>query len=120
MTQVSFNHLKNNVLKSDDKFFAIKEVTVDSVTTYQTVINFEPNMSTKLYSFSAVGDGFTTEGPAGIYSVNESWRLESVSKDVSAGKFQKVIVKSVLSRTPDASGGNITPKAFDYFIKIGN
>lgn len=120
MTQVSFNHLKNNVLKSDDKFFAIKEVTVDEVTTYQTVINFKPNTSDKLYSFSALGDGFTTQGPTGIYSVNESWRLESTSKDVSAGKFQKVIVKSVLSRTPDASGGNITPKAFDYFIKIGN
>jgi hypothetical protein len=120
MTQVSFSHLKNNVLKSDDKFFSIKEVTVDGNTTYQTVVNFQPNTSSKLYSFSALGDGFTTQGPTGIYSVNESWRLESTSKDVSAGKFQKVIVKSILSRTPDASGGNITPKAFDYFIKIGN
>lgn len=120
MVQVSYNYLKNNTLKKDDKLFAIKEVTLEGETTYQTVVNFEPNNSTKLYSFSAVGDGYTAESPAGIYPINESWKLVSTSKDISAGKFQKVIVKAILSRLPDASGGNITPKAFDYFIKIGN
>ena len=120
MTQVSFNYLKNNTLKNDDKLFAIKEVTVDGTTTYQTVVNFEPNNSDKLYSFSAVGDGYTAEGPTGIYPIDESWKIVSTSKDTSAGKFQKVIVKAILSRLPEASGGNITPKVFDYFIKIGN
>lgn len=119
LTQVSFNHLKTNVLKSDDSHFAMREIVLDQTKEYQTVVNFKPNESTKLYSFSAVGDGSVEGGIAGVYPVNEEWRLKWTNKESVIGAYQHVIVKCILSRQPEASGGNITPKVFDYFVKVG-
>lgn len=119
LTQVGFNYLKTNVLKNDDSKFAIRTLELDAGDQYQVVVNFQPNTSTKLYQYGPVGTGSTQDGPDGLYPINETWRLVWTTKETTVGAYSKVVVAATLSRAPEASGGNITPKAYDYIIKTG-
>ena len=119
LTQVGFNYLKTNVLKGDDNKFAIKTLALDAGNQYQVVVNFAPNTSTKLYQYGPVGTGTVEGGPDGLYPIDENWRLIWTTKEINTEAATKVIVAATLSRTPEASGGNITPKAYDYIVKTG-
>ena len=119
LTQVAFNYLKTNTLKKDDNSFAIKLLLLQAGNQYQVVINSEPNTSEKLYQFGPTGKETVQDGPDGLYAVDESWKLTWVTKQTTADVYTKIAVAAKLSRSPDASGGNITPKAYDYIVKTG-
>lgn len=115
LIQVSYQYLKTNVLKSDDKYFALKQQAINSPF-HDIVTNFKPNTNNKLYSFSPIGTSNTTFN--GVYKINEEWKIVYNSKNTSKNKYNKVKVKAILTRKETATD-NVTPKVFDYIIKVG-
>jgi hypothetical protein len=112
MTQVGFQHLKTKVLKGDDKYFAIRSVFVaQDETEHQVVVNFEPNTSNKLYTFKPLSTGQ-------LVAADENWKITWTNKEIALGEYTKIIVKIVLTRSAE-TGGNITPKVYDYYVKTG-
>jgi len=119
LTQVGFNFLKTNVLKNDNTKFAVRELVLDSGNQYQVIINFKPNTTENLYQYSAVGKGYQQNGLDGLYEVDEEWKLTWINKETAIGAYTNLIVQAILSRTSENANGNVTPKVFDYFVKVG-
>ena len=119
LTQVSFNYLKANVLKGDDSKFSVKKLLLDTGNQYQVVVNFLPNPSDKLYQYGPIGEGSFQDSLDGIYPLYESWRMVWTSKKLNVDASTRLIVAATLSRTPESTGGNITPKVYDYIVKTG-
>jgi hypothetical protein len=117
MTQVSYPFLKTNVLLNDSSQFAVRELLLGNVVSYQIMVNFRPNSSDYLYSFVPSNSTATTEAP-GLEPFEEEWRLEWVKKSINATSFKQVRVKCELERSTEVNG-NITPKVEHLFIKAG-
>lgn len=109
LKQTSLSFLKNNVLKNDRQYFAIKEIVEGTELKYQVVINFAPNSTDDLYSYTV--DTNTNQ----IVGNAEEWKLNWSSSE-SDTEFKKIIVKAVLNRDASADG-NITPKVYNYYLK---
>ena len=116
MTQVSYPFLKYNTLKNDHRTFAVKEVLGGSPY-YQIVTNFNPNTDPLLYSYVPNSSPGTEENDL-ISPISEEWKFEWSSLESQENPIKKVIVKAELNRD-DNSNGNVTPKAENYFIKVG-
>lgn len=119
MNQVGFTYLKTNVLKNDNSKFAIKKIELAAGNQYQVIINFEPNTSSELYQYGPIGEGSSQAYVDGLYPINESWKITWSTKNTTADTYTKLVVAAALSRSAENTNGNITPKVFDYFIKIG-
>ncbi|RMG74282.1 MAG: hypothetical protein D6710_01830 [Nitrospirae bacterium] len=119
MQQVGFQYLKTNVRKNDDRFFAVRRVVAGGETSYEVVVNFLPNESSKLYSFSPMGPESSGGAVDGIFPVDEEWKIVWISREETDRTSAKIVVKAELTRSEDTVGKNITPKVFDYFVKIG-
>jgi len=111
MQQVSLPYLKTNILKDDHSKFAIRSQLIGDSIKYQAVVNFQPNETEELYSFSA------DVSSSGMVSHSEEWKLVWISRE-SQSAFTRVIVKAILSRASNLDG-NITPKVMNYYLKIG-
>jgi len=119
LNQVGFQFLKTNVLKNDDRFFAVRTVNLTpDITENQVIVNFKPNESEKLYQYSPIPDVVGETGVLSIYPIKEEWKVVWSNRETTVGSFNKVVVRAMLTRTAEA-GGNVTPKVFDYFVKAG-
>jgi hypothetical protein len=120
LAQVTLPFLKSNTLKGENAHFAVTPVLVGQETKYQIIINFAPNTQTEIYSYIVDPANTTSSGTIDINSllrIDEEWRVRWVDKkttDASTG----VLVKAELFRT-NSTDGNITPKVFDYYVKVG-
>lgn len=107
------NHLKVNTLYTDHTVFAIDSIT-DPTKSY-IVLNYTPNTTTELYCKQPSEDSDDTGIPV---SFNEQYNLYWTSLQNIDTAQNSIIVKIELIRDPTIDGG-VTPKVFDYKIRIG-
>lgn len=113
MSEKTLNHLKVNTLLSDHTVFAIDNTT--DINNSYIVINFKPNDTTELYNKIPTEDADETNPPAlgeedFVFIYTEKSDISSVAKQIR--------VKIELSRNNDIDGG-VTPKVFDYQLRVG-
>ena len=108
MTEVSYDFLKNAVLKSNHDHFAVQNNNI--------IVNFKPGSTEDFYSYSAITDnsgvvtGFAAQNTED-FLLNYRYELpEEVTAD-------RLLVKIELSKNRTADGG-ITPKVFRYNARI--
>jgi hypothetical protein len=110
LKQVSLPFLKTNVLKNDRSNFAIREILVGNTLQYQVITNFAPGSTNDLYTYAV------DSNTGNIIKNSEEWKLLWSSAD-SQDAFKKVVVKASLNRLSSING-NITPKVFNYYLKV--
>jgi len=110
LKQVSLPFLKTNVLKNDRSNFAIREILVGNTLQYQVITNFAPGSTNDLYTYAV------DSNTGNITKNSEEWKLLWSSAD-SQDAFKKVVVKASLNRLSSING-NITPKVFNYYLKV--
>ena len=108
MTEITYDFLKNGVLKSNHDHFAVKNSDI--------VVNFKPGSTEDFYSYQAMTNnsgvvtGFDTQNTEN-FLLKYRYRLpEETTAD-------RLLVKIELSKTRAADGG-ITPKVFRYNARI--
>lgn len=114
MSEKTLNHLKVNTLQADHTSFAIDNTT-DLNYSY-IVLNFKPNETVELYSKAPTEDSDETNPPQ---AVEEDFIFVYTEKTDISSVPKKVKVKVELSRSNDTDGG-ITPKVFDYQLRVGS
>ena len=108
MTEVTYDYLKNSVLKSNHEHFAVQNNDI--------LINFKPGSTEDFYTYRAITDGsgavtgFATQNTED-FLLNYRYRLP---EEVAASRL---LVKIELSKT-DAADGGVTPKVFRYNARI--
>lgn len=110
LKQVSLPFLKTNVLKNDRSNFAIREILVGNTLQYQVITNFAPGSTSDLYTYAV------DSNTGNITKNAEEWKLLWSSSD-SQDAFKKIVVKANLNRLSSVNG-NITPKVFNYYLKV--
>jgi hypothetical protein len=113
MKERTLNHLKVNTLLADHTVFAI-DTTTDINSSY-IVVNFKPNETQELYNKVPTEDSDETNPPEVtaedfVFTYSESNSSTNIPK--------KIRVKIELSRANDTDGG-VTPKIFDYQLRVG-
>jgi hypothetical protein len=113
LTQKTLNHLKVNTLATDFESFAIDETIRDNPT---LVVNFLPNSQIDLYNYSATEDDAQEGNPIRVpETYNITWYyVNTTTEEID----NNVIVRIDLERGSEA-GGSITPKVFDYQLRVG-
>ena len=108
MTEVTYDYLKNGVLKSNHSHFAVQDNNI--------IVNFKPGSTEDFYSYRAITDdsgvvtGFDTQNTED-FLLKYRYRLpEETTAD-------QLLVKIELSKIRTADGG-ITPKVFRYNARI--
>lgn len=108
MTEVTYDFLKNAILKSNHSHFAVKDKSI--------IVNFKPGSTEDFYSYSAITDnsgvvtGFAAQNTED-FLLNYRYELpEEVTAD-------RLLVKIELSKNENSDGG-ITPKVFRYNARI--
>ena len=111
LRQVSAPFLKTNVFKNDRTKFAIDNVLINNLPVHRVLINFEPNTTEELYQYTV------DQKTGNLISLTEEWKINWISRQAE-DTFTQVIVKAILSRADNLTN-NITPKVFNYYIKVG-
>lgn len=114
LVEKSLNHLKVNTLLSDHSSFAIDNTT-DPFNSY-IVVNFKPNETSELYQKIPTEDSDEENPPA---VSNEEFKFDWTEQIETDTKINSVIVKIELNRVQGVDG-SLTPKVFNYFIRIGS
>lgn len=113
MAEKTLNHLKVNTLLSDRTVFAIDSIT-DFNKSY-IVVNFQPNQTPELYNRIPTADSDETNPP----EIGEEEFLFTYFEEVDSSTAPKKIrVKIELNRNKDVDGG-VTPKVFEYQVRVG-
>jgi hypothetical protein len=107
------NHLKVNTLYTDHSVFAIDSST-DPTQSY-LVLNYTPNTTSELYCKQSTEDQDDTGSPS---TFNEIFQLYWTSLSNTDESLNSIVVKIEVIRNPTIDGG-ITPKVFDYRIRVG-
>ena len=107
MRQVTYSFFKNGVLKSDHGVFAVR----DSNSFVYT--NFPPGASEELYMKQVNSSGVILDKTEEEFTFTARRRLGESNIDTE----DTIILQALLSRA-DSSNGGITPKLFDYNIRV--
>ena len=113
LVQKSVNHLKVNTLLSDHNSFAI-DSTTDPLKSY-IVLNFQPNQTSEIYSKIPTDDADETNPPQ---TIDEDFTIIWNEKTDEESAPTQVVVKIDLKRNESVDGA-LTPKCFDYQLRVG-
>jgi len=113
LKQRTLNHLRVNTLATDYESFAIDESSSVDPT---LVVNFLPNSQIDLYNYTATDDdsqeGNPTRSPE---TYNILWYYTNTQDEEID---DNIIIRIDLERDLDADG-SLTPKIFDYQLRVG-
>jgi len=113
MVEKTLNHLKVNTLLSDHTVFAVDSTT--DINSNYIVINFKPNETKELYNKVPTEDADETTAPV---DTEEEFIFIYSEKIDEENAPKKLRVKVELSRNNGIDGG-VTPKVFDYQLRVG-
>lgn len=114
LVEKSLNHLKVNTLLSDHTSFAIDNST-DPFNSY-IVVNFKPNETSELYQKIPTEDSDEENPPA---SSNEEFKFDWAEQVETDSKINSIVVKIELNRVQGVDG-SLTPKVFNYELRVGS
>ena len=108
MTEVTYDFLKNGVLKSNHDHFAIQNSDI--------IVNFKPGSTEDFYTYRPITD--TSGAVTGFATQNtEDFLLKYRYRLPEETTADRLLVKVELSKNKGADGG-ITPKVFRYNARI--